>query len=201
MLANWLHAKSHQQATRNSWISTVRVWIRTFLETELFGHEKGAFTSAVAAKRGLLEIANHGTVFLDEIGDVDLQVQPKLLKVLESGRFRRLGKIHDRFAECPADLCDASRPGTGNARGGFRADLFYRINIILLEVPVCALVGEDLRTWPICFLRCIVPDGQAIALDRSALGALCSYSSARKHSRAPQCVATGIAAGGGQCHY
>ena len=69
---------------------------REFLETELFGHEKGAYTGAVSAKPGLLEVAHRGVAFLDEIGDLDLQVQPKLLKVLEDKRFRRLGEVRDR---------------------------------------------------------------------------------------------------------
>jgi len=69
---------------------------REFLETELFGHEKGAYTGAVASKQGLLEVAHRGVMFLDEIGDLDPQVQPKLLKVLEEKRFRRLGEVRDR---------------------------------------------------------------------------------------------------------
>ena len=69
---------------------------REFLETELFGHEKGAYTGAVSSKPGLLEVAHRGVVFLDEIGDLDPQVQPKLLKVLEEKRFRRLGEVRDR---------------------------------------------------------------------------------------------------------
>src|SRR4029453_17094149 len=69
---------------------------REFLETELFGHEKGAYTGAVNRKQGLLEGAPRGVVFLDEIGDLDPQVQPKLLKVLEEKRFRRLGDVRDR---------------------------------------------------------------------------------------------------------
>src|SRR5207253_5147968 len=71
----------------------------TLLESELFGHEKGAFTGAVAAKPGLLEVAHRGTLFLDEIGDVDLNVQPKLLKVLEEKKFRRMGDVRDRFVD------------------------------------------------------------------------------------------------------
>ena len=89
---------------------------REFLETELFGHEKGAYTGAVSSKPGLLEVAHRGVVFLDEIGDLDPQVQPKLLKVLEEKRFRRLGRgarpagrrpAHRRHAPEPAP----ARPG------------------------------------------------------------------------------------------
>ena len=72
---------------------------RELLESELFGHEAGAFTGAAAAKQGLFEIAHRGTAFLDEIGDVDLQVQPKLLKVVEETALRRLGDVRDRHVD------------------------------------------------------------------------------------------------------
>ena len=75
VLANWLHANSTRRSEEFLDLNCAGL-DRQFLETELFGHERGAFTSAVASKPGLLEVANHGTVFLDEIGDVDLQVQP-----------------------------------------------------------------------------------------------------------------------------
>ena len=86
---------------------------RELLETELFGHEKGAFTGAVAAKPGLLEVAHRGTLFLDEIGDMDPPVQPKLLKVLEEKRFRRLGDVRDRAGGRAADRRHAPGPARG----------------------------------------------------------------------------------------
>ena len=134
VLANWLHANSNRKHEEFLDLNCAGL-DREFLETELFGHERGAFTGAVAAKPGLLEVANRGTVFLDEIGDVDLQVQPKLLKVLETGRFRRLGDVRDRFAD--VRLISATHRDLGRevCEGRFRTDLFYRINIIVLEVP------------------------------------------------------------------
>jgi len=93
MLAAWLHANGPRADEPFVDLNCAGL-AREFLETELFGHEKGAFTGAVASKIGLFEVAQHGTVFLDEIGDVDPQVQPKLLKVLEEKRFRRLGNVH-----------------------------------------------------------------------------------------------------------
>ncbi|RDJ93537.1 hypothetical protein B4Q13_21270, partial [Lacticaseibacillus rhamnosus] len=86
---------------------------RDLLETELFGHEKGAFTSATSSKQGLFEVAHRGTIFLDEIGDVDVQIQPKLLKVLEDKRFRRVGDIRDRqvvLGERPLDRVQHATP-------------------------------------------------------------------------------------------
>jgi len=116
---------------------------RELLESELFGHEKGAFTGAVATKPGLLEMAHRGTLFLDEIGDVDLQIQAKLLKVVEDFRFRRLGDVRDRqvdvrlIAATHRDLTQLVREGK------FREDLYYRISAIPLVVPPLRERGQD----------------------------------------------------------
>jgi DNA-binding NtrC family response regulator len=115
---------------------------RELLESEIFGHEKGAFTGAVAAKAGLLEMANKGTVFLDEIGDVDLQVQAKLLKVVEDLRFRRLGDVRDRVdvrlvAATHRDLARLVQEHK------FREDLHYRISALPLVVPPLRERGQD----------------------------------------------------------
>ncbi len=175
VLANWLHANSNRCNEQFLDLNCAGL-DREFLETELFGHEKGAFTSAVAAKPGLLEVANHGTLFLDEIGDVDLQVQPKLLKVLESGRFRRLGEVHDRFAD--VRLISATHRDLGREvrEGRFRPDLFYRINIILLEVPTLRSRCGDIPLLANRLLQGIVPHGDAMQLDASAIEALRNYS-------------------------
>jgi transcriptional regulator with PAS, ATPase and Fis domain len=101
----------------------------------LFGHEKGAFTGATATKLGLFEVAHHGTILLDEIGDVDLQAQPKLLKVLEEQKFRRLGDVRDRQVDVrliAATCQDLNRLMTENK---FRTDLYYRISTIPIVVP------------------------------------------------------------------
>ncbi|MFZ0708213.1 MAG: sigma-54 dependent transcriptional regulator [Candidatus Korobacteraceae bacterium] len=175
VLANWLHANGNRRQEEFLDLNCAGL-DREFLETELFGHEKGAFTSAVAAKPGLLEVANHGTVFLDEIGDVDLQVQPKLLKVLETGRFRRLGEVRDRFADVrliSATHRDLTREV---CEGRFRSDLFYRINIIVLEVPSLRSRCEDIPLLVKKLLRCLGPQGEDVEVDGSALEALRRYS-------------------------
>ncbi len=174
VLANWLHANGNRRHEQFLDLNCAGL-DREFLETELFGHEKGAFTSAVAAKPGLLEIANHGTVFLDEIGDVDLQVQPKLLKVLETGRFRRLGDVRDRFSDVRLISATHRDLGRDVREGRFRSDLFYRINIVLLEVPALRSRTEDIPHLAERLLRSLAPQGEAIALDRSAIGALQRY--------------------------
>ena len=111
---------------------------RDFLETELFGHEKGAYTGAVASKQGLLEVAHRGVMFLDEIGDLDPQVQPKLLKVLEEKRFRRLGEVRDRQVD--VQLVAASHQNLPQLvqEKKFRGDLYFRISTIPLRMPVAA---------------------------------------------------------------
>jgi DNA-binding NtrC family response regulator len=107
----------------------------TLVESELFGHEKGAFTGASAQKKGRLELAKGGTLFLDEVGDIPLSVQVKLLNVLQTGRFERVGGTQPLetdarvIAATHRDL--EARIGTGE----FRADLFYRLNVVTLRMP------------------------------------------------------------------
>ena len=116
----------------------------TLFESEFFGYEKGAFTGADATKRGLLEAADGSTLFLDEIGEMPLTLQVKLLRFLESGWFRRVGGTRDLFADARIisatnrDLTEAVRDGT------FRADLYYRLNVIELNVPPLRDRDDDL---------------------------------------------------------
>jgi len=116
---------------------------RELLESELFGHEKGAFTGAIAAKPGLLEMANKGTVFLDEIGDIDLQVQAKLLKVVEDLRFRRLGDVRDRVVDVRLVAATHRDLARLVREQKFREDLYYRISALPLVVPPLRERGQD----------------------------------------------------------
>jgi transcriptional regulator with GAF, ATPase, and Fis domain len=116
---------------------------RELLESELFGHEKGAFTGAIAAKQGLLEIAHRGTLFLDEIGDVDLQVQAKLLKVVEDLRFRRLGDVRDRQVDVRLVAATHQDLGRLVQEKKFREDLYYRISALPLVMPPLRERGKD----------------------------------------------------------
>jgi DNA-binding NtrC family response regulator len=115
----------------------------TFLDSELFGHEKGAFTDAKAQKRGLFEVADGGTLFLDEIGDLSPDLQPKLLKVLEGRKFRRLGGT--REIEVNVRLIAATNLELEqNVRDGkFREDLYYRLAVLPLRLPALRERGRE----------------------------------------------------------
>jgi sigma-54 dependent transcriptional regulator, flagellar regulatory protein len=126
---------------------------RELLESELFGHEKGAFTHAIRSRAGRFEMANGGTVFLDEIGEMDLSLQVKILRVLQEKEFERVGgsktlKVDLRIvAATNRDLEDEV------ARGGFREDLFYRLNVIPIHLPPLRERGEDIRILANYFLK------------------------------------------------
>lgn len=117
---------------------------RELLESELFGHEKGAFTGAVVAKPGLLEIASTGTVFLDEVGDLELALQARLLKVIEEKRFRRVGGVRDLETGFRLIAATNRNLAADVEEGRFRKDLFYRLNVVRIHVPSLRERKEDI---------------------------------------------------------
>lgn len=143
VLARWLH--DHSPRSEEPFVDlNCAGFGRELLETELFGHEVGAFTGAVQRKMGLLEVAQRGTVFLDEIGDMDLQVQPKLLKIVEEKRFRRLGDTHER--QLDIRLIAASHEDLAQLvqQKKFRSDLYFRVNTVVIRVPPLRERLEDI---------------------------------------------------------
>jgi transcriptional regulator with GAF, ATPase, and Fis domain len=142
VLAAWLHANGPRADEPFVDLNCAGLTPQ-FLDTELFGHERGAFTGAVAAKAGLFELAHLGTLFLDEIGDVDAAVQPKLLKALEEQRFRRLGEVRDRVVDVRLIAASHMELAQLVAERKFRSDLYFRINTLPLRVPPLRERPED----------------------------------------------------------
>ena len=113
------------------------------LESELFGHERGAFTDARARKLGLLELAGTGTLFLDEISELPLNLQPKLLRALEERRFRRVGGTDEIEARCRVIASSNGSFEDALSEGRFREDLFYRLNVLRINIPPLRERGDD----------------------------------------------------------
>lgn len=103
-------------------------------ESELFGHEKGAFTGAIAQKIGRFELANKGTIFLDEIGDIPLELQPKLLRVLQEQEFERLGSTRTQRVDVRVVAATNANLSPMIAEKKFRSDLYYRLNVFPMSV-------------------------------------------------------------------
>ncbi|HUJ08904.1 MAG TPA: sigma-54 dependent transcriptional regulator [Verrucomicrobiae bacterium] len=114
------------------------------IESELFGHERGAFTDAKTAKKGLFELADGGTVLLDEIGDMKPALQAKLLRVLESREFNRIGGVHNILVDVRVVASTNRNLETAVATGEFRQDLYYRLKVISLRMPALREQGEDI---------------------------------------------------------
>lgn len=143
VLARWLY-KSGSRSGEAFIDLNCAALSRDLLESELFGHKKGAFTGAIGDKIGLVEAANHGTLFLDEIGDLDPQIQPKILKVVEDKLFYRLGEVSERkvdvqiIAATHRDLKRLAEQGT------FRSDLYFRVSALRLRIPPLRERLEDI---------------------------------------------------------
>ena len=116
----------------------------TLIESELFGHEKGAFTDARSTKQGLVEVANGGTLFLDEIGDISSIIQPKLLRFIQTGEFRRVGGTTTLHADVRIISATNKDLMQEVSAGRFREDLLYRVNVITIELPSLKDRSEDI---------------------------------------------------------
>ncbi|HEY6121688.1 MAG TPA: sigma-54 dependent transcriptional regulator [Pyrinomonadaceae bacterium] len=177
VLARWLHENSPRADEAFVDLNCAGL-SRELLETELFGHEKGAFTSATASKQGLFEVAHRGTIFLDEIGDVDLQIQPKLLKVLEEQRFRRVGDVRDRQVDVRLIAATHQDLGELVREKRFRDDLYFRVSTIPLAFPPLRERIEDIPILAEYMLEKFAADlGRGeIHLEPDSIKALQSYS-------------------------
>ncbi len=150
----------------------------TLLESELFGHEKGAFTGAVATKRGRFELANGGTIFLDEIGEINQQVQIKILRVLQDKKFERVGG--EQTIEVDVRVISATNRDLKKeiAEGRFREDLFYRLNVVNITVPPLRERREDIGLLVAAFLREFSEENgkNILGIDPKAKSAIYGYS-------------------------
>jgi DNA-binding NtrC family response regulator len=150
----------------------------SLLESELFGHEKGAFTGAVARKRGRFELAHTGTIFLDEIGEISQSVQIKILRVLQEKRFERVGG--EETQEVDVRIISATNRDLKAEieKGNFREDLFYRLNVVNIHVPPLRERKEDIPLLAAAFLKEFAEEnGKSIeGIDHKANLALYNYS-------------------------
>lgn len=148
--------------------------VPTLMESELFGHEKGAFTGALKSKQGLFEAANGGTIFLDEIGELPLEMQAKLLRVLQEKEIRPVGSnekvpVDVRvIAATNRDLDSAYRAG------GFRKDLFFRLNVVTIHMPALRERRSDIPALVRCFLERHAP-GENVQVSEAAMKILLQY--------------------------
>lgn len=136
----------------------------TLLESELFGHARGAFTGALAAKPGRFELAHGGTLLLDEIGEMPLGVQPKLLRVLQEREFERLGDTRSVHVDVRVIATTNRSLGEMVREGKFRADLYYRLNVIPLSLPPLRERSSDVRELAEHFLQRYAPPGSRLRL-------------------------------------
>jgi two-component system nitrogen regulation response regulator NtrX len=143
VVAYWIHKYSQRRTGPFIKINCAAI-PQNLIESELFGHEKGAFTGAVSQKSGKFEVATGGTIFLDEIGDMDMSTQTKVLRVIQEGEFERVGgvkliKVDVRFIAATHRNLEAMI-----AEGKFREDLYYRLNVIPIRVPSLSQRIEDI---------------------------------------------------------
>ncbi|MBL8487741.1 MAG: sigma 54-interacting transcriptional regulator [Rhodocyclaceae bacterium] len=147
----------------------------TLFESEIFGHERGAFTGATSRRAGLVEAARGGTLFLDEVGDIPLGMQVKLLRLLETGAFRSVGSVEPRQAD--VRLVSATHRDLRRmvAEGSFRQDLYFRLNTFPVELPALRARQADIPLLARSLLARVAPD-RRLAIADEALAVLAGYA-------------------------
>jgi DNA-binding NtrC family response regulator len=174
-IASLLHARSPRRSKPLVALNAGGV-PRELVESELFGHERGAFTGATHAHRGVFDQADGGTLFLDEIGELALPLQARLLRVLESGEVRRVGGEGTRRVDVRV-VCATHRDLRALVHeGAFREDLYFRLARLVLEVPALRTRPEDIRALARHFLQELEPIVGSRTLSKDALALLCAYS-------------------------
>jgi formate hydrogenlyase transcriptional activator len=176
LLARALHARSRRGSRALITVNCAAL-PSTLIESELFGHEKGAFTGAVGAKPGRFELAEGGTLFLDEIGELDPGVQAKLLRALQDGEVQRLGATRPRKVDVRVVAATNRDLQRAMAEGHFRADLYYRLNVFPIELPPLRMRREDipLLVWYVIQSRQRTLGRSVERVPRTVMDALCAY--------------------------
>lgn len=177
LLARQIHATSPRRLKPMLEVSCAAI-PETLLESELLGHEKGAFTDAKSTRRGVFELADGGTVVLDEIGELRLEIQAKLLHVLEERRLRRVGGTREIFADVRVIALTNRDLGRMVELGRFRQDLFYRLNVFPIAVPPLREHPEDILPLANHFLRQLKARfaSRIVGFSKAAEDHLMSYS-------------------------
>jgi len=176
-----LIAKSIHQSSRRADAQLISVNCaaipETLLESELFGHEKGAFTGAATQRQGLVEAADGGTLFLDEIGELPLEAQARLLRVLQEGEIRRVGSVHSTQVDVRLIAATHRNLKELAARGDFREDLYYRLNVVELRLPALRERDNDVvEIAEFMLKRCSKKMAQPdMRFDQNAINAIRSY--------------------------
>src|SRR6516164_5602274 len=147
----------------------------TLLESELFGHEKGSFTGANQAKQGLIEVAEGGTLFIDEIAEMAPGLQAKLLRVLENGHFRRVGSTKESQADVRVVAATNKNLEEEQKQGRFREDLYYRLNVVTIPLPLLCERRQDIPDLVQHFLTSRQIGPKPFQIDADAMEALCRY--------------------------
>ncbi len=171
LVANSIHRHSRRQGNPFIAINCAAI-PEGLLESELFGHEKGAFTGADAKKPGKFELADSGTLFLDEIGDMPLETQAKVLRTLEEKQIQRVGSVSDTQVDVRFIAATNKKLPEAVRQGNFREDLFYRLNVFAIYLPPLRERREDIPLLSQHFLQIIEPDKQ---LSSNAIQLLMAY--------------------------
>jgi NtrC-family two-component system response regulator AlgB len=175
LFAQLIHAKSSRAAKPFVRVNCAAL-PENLLESELFGHAKGAFTGAHKDRVGRFELADKGTIFLDEIGELPLQLQAKLLRVLQNREFERLGESRTRSVDVRVVAATNRDLPSEIANGRFREDLFYRLNAVRIKVPPLRERKEDIALLAQHFIQKHAPKGMdALQLSVEALGAIVEH--------------------------
>ena len=173
LVARWLHAKSTRAAAPFVEVNCAAI-PSELIESELFGHERGAFTSAVKQRKGKFEQADGGTLFMDEIGDMSLSAQAKVLRALQENRISRVGS--DKDVEVDVRVLAATNKNLREeiARGNFREDLYHRIGVVVIQVPPLRERSEDIPALIAHFVRSISAEYRTVPkrIDDEAVAAL-----------------------------